>query len=220
MTRNAVILFSIVFVIGIGLLFGSFKLQDAHNAFLEDAEPVNVTISEIITNGEGEDATHYVYVDYTYEGVEYQHIPLWYNSDMYVGMQKNVFCNTKNPTKLEEKHSVEAITFRAFGIISVVISGIPLMVAVIKAVKNKKFKESHVLLMTNLDEIEVITKYSDSGECPVKFHCSYVDEMGKIHKFTSLEMWDAPFYRVGDKIKVYIEPNNYKKYIMDIENKR
>ena len=118
--------------------------------------------------------------------------------------------------KVARPGSIEVMTLRGFGIILTLIGSLPLIGSIIKAYKKKKFRDTHVLILATLDEIEVVTKYGNSGECPVCFRCSYVDENGKSYKFRSDDMWNAPNYRVGEKIKIYAEPDNYKHYIMDL----
>ncbi|MGN0375276.1 MAG: DUF3592 domain-containing protein [Butyrivibrio sp.] len=90
------IIFSGIFTIMKGLSF--YSKPD------EGYETITAVIADIKVTKSGDDYTHDVYVNYAYNGMEYNNVPLnYYSSTMYVGEEIEIYCNKDNPSQIKGK---------------------------------------------------------------------------------------------------------------------
>lgn len=140
------VFFLLFSAIGIFLFFFSFHLRKEDKAFFERAVPVAVTVSEVKVeekkDSEGNvKKVRKVYVDYEYEGREYQDIYLCnYEAGMEEGKPVDAFCDPENPNDVEVYYDVDQ-HYNEMVIISLffaVVGALPIVLFTISALRRKE----------------------------------------------------------------------------------
>ena len=97
--------------------------------------------------------------------------------------------------------------------------GLPFLAVAIRRRKqmNRVLKEGHYI---TAEVCEVTRNYGVrvNNRYPFLIRCRYDDGMGNVHIFKSRNIFYVPdTLQVGCPVKVYVDPNNYKYYYMDID---
>ena len=97
--------------------------------------------------------------------------------------------------------------------------GLPFLVVAIRRRKqmNRVLKEGHYIMA---EVCEVTRNYGVrvNNRYPFLIRCRYDDGRGNVHIFKSRNIFYVPdTLQVGCPVKVYVDPNNYKHYYMDID---
>ncbi|WP_348704010.1 DUF3592 domain-containing protein [uncultured Neptuniibacter sp.] len=112
--------------------------------------------------------------------------------------------------------------------ISAVLGGIGLVFNIVGAVilvmmsdKTKllaKLKVSGIGVQATIESVHLNQSLQLNGKNPFQVHAKWIDpDSGKEHLFKSINMWFDPSEQLIDSyITVFIEPNNPKRYAMDI----
>lgn len=219
-------LFSGIFaVIGIVLLISAAMIFISDRKFMSEAEEVNGVIDTIESYRDSDgDTNHRVYVNYTYNGQQYNNVRInYYSSGMYEGKDITLYCDPKNPQRVVVQGAdiFAFVIFLGMGILFLCMGIIPIVGSVRGRAKKKKVRDTGRVLYATVDEIDYNTSYTFNGRHPYVIYCSYRDDYKDIeYRFKSENLWvnPEPVVEVGSMIKVYVEENNYKNYYVDAES--
>ena len=94
----------IFFVVGMSLLISGIGVLRSTQKFLNRAEVIEGTISDIQVRYDSDgDAHHSVFVRYTYEGQEYETGLSEYSSSMHIGQSIRLYVDPRNPYSVRSK---------------------------------------------------------------------------------------------------------------------
>jgi len=147
---------SSVFLILFGIVFAAAGLFMSLSSGGDYAD-VQATITEIETEGTGEDTVYTVYVDYTVDGVDYTHVALnGYSSDMREGDIIEVKYDLNDPASARIKGlGIFTLIFVAAGLLAV-------FFGVLNIVRTSRLKLSDVGVITRTDASKFTQEQVDS----------------------------------------------------------
>lgn len=213
-----IVVMCMVLLIFIGALV--FLLVDTIG-FAPDAERVNGEISYVI-NDEGDQS---IFVNFDYNGTTYKDILLDKNAgwNFYEGKELPLYVNS------EDVSDVRVAKFRwnavPFLILFLVVGIFPILIIIFNTSFNldkrrKKFMNDGKKIMAMVDEAVITSRIVSYGKRASCLKCSYKDSLtGKEYSFKSHRVWDNGSLNtlVGDYIAVYVMPDDYSRYYVDIE---
>ncbi len=168
---------------------------------------------------------HHVYVSYFYEGEEYSHVKYnrW-NSGMREGQIIGVMINPNNPTKFYTGNfgTIFGLSFGGFGLVFGLIGAIPLIIIHKKRKAEEKLRSTGISYWGTIVNVWQNRSVSYNGRHPYKLDVKYEDEsiITTNRFFTSKNVWfqDNPDSYIGKQIRIFVDPNNMDKYLVDIES--
>ena len=92
-------------VIGIVLVLIGIKVQIDNTNFLKTAQMTEAIITDITTDGFGEDESHIVSIEYNVDGITYHEKLGEYDSGMYINQRIEIYYNSENPSECKGKSS-------------------------------------------------------------------------------------------------------------------
>lgn len=215
-------IFGIVFII-----IGIIALIDGTN-FKERAVEVTGEIADIQTyyeyvNGDRK-RRHDVYVDYTYDGIEYEDVLLGeYNAGMNMGEDITLLCDPDNPGDIRTGTGTVMfpIIFLAMGGVFLLLGILFLVFGAKKKARKKQLLAEGRVLQAVVENIDLNTSYRVNGRHPYVIYCTYTDESnGTIYRFKSDNIWNNPeiLFPIGSSIRVYVDRNDFSRYYVDAEH--
>ena len=212
-------------ILGIGFLVGGFILTKNLNAFMERAIAVDGVITEIVYDNVNENSSDDVFVSYEYDGQMYDHVQLnYYSSGMYEGKELTLYVDPDSPRKIETaegNRTLLIVVFAVGGFLTIV--GIPtILTSYLRKLKNNKLAETGQHIYGTIESIERDTSVTVNGRHPFRVYCNYKNPAdGMTYKFKSDCLYFNPndSYKVGDSVDVFVNPDNYKKYYVEIIDK-
>ena len=212
-------------VLGIfSLIMGVSKLASngASKANTEQITAEITTISEQ-KNSKGE-LSHFVFVDYKYDGVEYKDVSLGvYTATMQEGKLIDILVNPKEPTdiKITSQDTIDAVAGIFMGVIFALVGIVPLIFIYKGKQRVKNLIETGYYIYALVDRVEKNYGYSRNRRHPYVAYCTHEDEeTGRKYKFRSPNMWKNPYpvIQEGTRLKVYVNRQNYSNYYVDIDS--
>lgn len=217
-------LFFIIFALaGIGMLVGGIIFMQKSRRFQAIAVEVTGTVVNIETSrSSGGDIRHSVQVSYDYNGQAYEHVRLgFYNSSMYEGMDIPLMIDPDNPRHVASKTG-DTFGFSlllGMGALFAAVGLIPLIGMTVSSRKGKKLLRDGKMLHATVEEIGLNTSISYNGRHPHFIICSYYDSYRDVtYRFKSKNILQLPPYSPGDQIEVYVDPEDYSKYVVNTDN--
>lgn len=219
------------FVLGlfgvIGLVFviaGIFWIVSVNNFKKIAVETVaEITTIDTYRDSDG-DRHHTVYVDYSYDGTSYDHVSLgFYSSNMYEGKEIELLLDPNNPRKISAKDEgyFGGIIFIIMGTVFGGVGLISLISSIKRNSKKKKLLEQGYYVVAIVESIDVNTSYTVNGRHPYLIYCVYQDPYsGMLYRFKSENLWTNPesVIQPGYGITVYVMPNDFSTYYVDVES--
>lgn len=215
----------LIFLI-VGALFagvGLFVWNDTNN-FINNALETEATIERIDERYHGDGDTDYdVYVSYFVDGKSYYEELNSYNSSMREGKNITIYYNPDDPSEIMSNDG------SIIGIIFMVIGGIAVLITLIFFINDFKKKRKGKMIMSyghlidaNIDDVFQNPRVRVNGVSPFVIQASTVGPDGATYVFKSGDIYDDTPNLIASnniqKIKVYVNPSNYKEYVMDIES--
>lgn len=219
-------LFSIVFAfVGAVFLAGAVMVYVSDQKFMAEAEEIMGVVDTIESyRGSDHDMHHRVYVNYTYNGQQYNRVQIgFYSSSMYEGKEIALYCDPQHPERVVVQGSdiIAAAIFAVLGIIFFGVGMTLIISSIRRKARKKKVRENGRALYATVDEINRSRNVTVNGRHPYVVFCSYRDDYKDItYRFKSDYLWvnPEPVITVGSTIKVYVEADNYKNYYVDAES--
>lgn len=217
------LIFGIFFIVGIAaILLGIFLFGKVFN-YSNTIDTVG-TITKITSNRDYDGDTIYeVSISYSIDGKAYESKINGCPRDCHVGKQIDIYYDKDNPNRIGVKSlDMVFLIFPGLGIIFVIIGGRGIL-GIVNAKKSlKRLKESGQLIYADYVETILNTSYKVNGRSPYKIICEWVDPTdGNYYKFKSKNIWTNPENIIEQKnitkFPVYINNNNKKKYVVDID---
>lgn len=222
--KNATPLF--IFLIfglaGVAMLIGGFLLMRSSIRFQNIAVEVTGTISDIESRrGSDGDVSHSTFVSYSYNGRDYDNIPLgYYNSGMHVGKDILLLVDPGAPTHIASKSgdTFAYVMLLAIGLLFLLLGFIPTTGMLKNSIKGKKLMQTGQLLQATVDRIDQNYSVSYNRRHPYLIYCTYYDAYKDVtYRFKSRNVMVEPGYAPGDPIEVYVDPDDYSKYVVNTD---
>ncbi len=216
------ILFLIFGLAGIAMLIGGFLFMRSSMRFQSIAVEVTGTISNIESQRSSDgDIRHRTFVDYSYNGENFEDMPLrYYNSGMYVGKDIPLLVDPGDPGHISSKSgdTFGYILLLGMGIVFTLTGLIPLTVILNGSIKGKKLMQTGKLLQATVDHIDLNQSVTYNRRHPYLIYCTYYDAYKDVtYRFKSKNIMQDPGYAPGDPIEVYVDPDDYSKYVVNAE---
>lgn len=180
-------------------------------------------ITRISLSGSSENDSNKVYVSYVAEGNEYESTLSGYSSSFYEGKEIEIYYDKDNPNKIGMKSlDLLFLIFPGLGLISLII-GVTGISAKARGKKSeRRLKENGELIYADYVETIINTSYSVNGRYPYKIICEWTNPVdSEEYMFKSKNIWSNPEDIIEEKnikqFPVYIDKNNKKKYLVDID---
>ncbi len=216
------IVFLIFGLAGVGMLIGGFLFMRNSLHFQSIAVEVTGTISNIESWRDSDgDTSHKTFVSYSYEGQEYENMPLgYYNSGMYVGKDISLLVDPANPAHIASRsgNTFGYVMLLAMGLLFLLVGVIPLTTMLLGSIKGKKLMQTGKLLQAMVDHIDLNRSVTYNGRHPYLIYCTYYDAYRDVtYRFKSRNVMVDPGYAPGDTIEVYVDPEDYSKYAVNTD---
>ena len=214
----------IIFTI-IGALFILIGLTLVGNVLnYENKENTVGIITEISTHrGINDNIDYRVYVSYNVDGRTYESELSGYSSSFYKGKEINIYYDKSNSTKIGMRSlDLLFLMFPGFGLIFFAIGGTGLLIKSRNKKLEKSLKENGDAIYADYVETIVNNSYSVNGIHPYRIICEWSNPLdNKKYIFKSKNIWINPediiIERDIQQFPVYINRDNMKKYVVDID---
>lgn len=210
------VLGTIAIVCAIGIV-----IRDVY--FIKKAIEVEATVAEckVEYNGSGSSRSRdvAVYVDYIYNGKEYNHVLVEQRKEK--EHKKNsvitIYINPSSPS--------EPLTDSSFLVwIKIIVCGMVFFsIGILILVLERKSKRQKEFLMENgitvYAKLRNIYKKNKNADSPLVLRCTYCDENNRDHTYVSEGAYNdlTKCFCEGEMIEVKVMPNDYSKYYIDLE---
>ena len=205
----------IIFVIGSAVQFGKYKIK-------ETGIPVQAEVVKVSKHYYDSNKRSYydAYITYECEGKEYSEVKLGYfDSTIYRGKKFTIYCIPDHPKYFitERTSDYYLIILIILGAILTVAGAIIMLVMRVRDTKRKNFLSNGRTISATVSYIEQDV-YRDIDYYII--HCCYKDNYSNtIYYYESNKLLNDPSekYPIGSRVEVIVDPNDYNKYIMDVE---
>ncbi len=215
----------IFFAVGLLILTVGIFLLVSTNRFLKTAVETTATITYIDSRIDSDgDTNHTVTVEFKVKGEKYGGTLNYYSSSMYVGKKEQIYYDPSNPNNFKAKGSRVLIYITPIiGFVFILIGGGVFASLVRKEKKRKKLLSYNYVIQANIVGINLDTSLSVNGRNPYRLEANYINPNdGKIYSYRSEEFWIdiTPILTQMQitTIPVYVNPNNYAEYYVDVSN--
>lgn len=164
-----------------------------------------------------------VLVSYEVNGQQYRTSLDSYSSSYYEGKEITIYYDKNDPSKIMD--NTPKILMYVFGGIGIAFLSVAVIINLFK-LRNKRMKknlrETGNIVNAKYISCYMNTNYTVNNKHPYKIVCEWVNNIdNKVYRFKSKNIWVNPEkYIVKNNIKsfrVYIDPNNLKKYYVDVD---
>lgn len=217
------IVFIIFFVMGLLFFIGGLFLFSMLYIKESDRRYVNATIVDIESYRDDDgDLRHVVTVDYYVEGNRYENSLGYYNANMRVGDEVEIYYSIKDPklTGVEGREYVNLI-LPGFGVIFLLVGSVGLIKDIINKNKRKKLIESGMQIYAQFDGVGTNISVAVNGVNPYVILCKWLNPRdNKEYLFKSDDIWFDPSDIIRSRnitiFKVYINLDKPSEYVVDI----
>lgn len=217
--------FSIFGIVGLSVLIGGIFWTISGLKFKKNAVSIPAVITDIESYRDSDgDTNHHVYVSFSYEGEQYNNIPLnEYSSSMYIGKEISLLCDPSHPGRVQTNFSIYfgSGMLLFMGTVFFLVGFIPLTCSFTGKARKKKLLSSGHFLDATVEQITLNTSYRVNGQSPYVLYCTYHDDYKDItYRFKSENLWTNPesLFPTGSIVRVYVNPTDYSKYYVDVES--
>lgn len=217
-----VLIFLVFGLVGVGLIIGGFVYMSNSLRFQSIAVEVSGTITSITTRVDSDGDTHHsVLVSYNYGSQNFDNVHLsFYSSNMYEGKEIPLLVDPDNPRHMTSKFgdTFGYMMLLGMGLIFSLTGFIPLTVMWSRFRRDKRLMENGKLLQATVECIDLNHSVTYNGRHPYLIFCTYWDAYQDVtYRFKSKNLMQEPGYAPGDSIKVYVNPQDYSKYVVYVE---
>lgn len=215
----------VFFTIGILIIAGGIYLKVTFDSFVKTAVKTEATITHIDYHRDSDgDIKHTVLVAFIVDNKEYTGALNYYDSSMYIGKKESIYYDPANPNHFKgAENSVGTWVLLVMGIVFSIIGGSFLFFVIRKNKKRKKVLSYNYVIHANIVGFNLNTSLSVNGRHPYRLDATYINPSdGKIYSYNSEAIWTdlTPILnsRQITTIPVYVNPNNFAEYYMDISS--
>ena len=183
------------------------------------------TITSITSHRDSDgDTSHTVYVTYNVGGNTYESRLNSYSSTFYEGKTIDIYYDQNNPNKIGVKSlDLLCLIFPGIGLIFLIIGISGLIVKKKKSNLEKRLKMSGTTIYATYVETIMNTSYRVNGRSPYNVICEWNNPAdNQKYIFKSKDIWYNPANTIAERniqqFPVYVDPNNMKKYAVDIDS--
>lgn len=210
----------------IGLIFLIVGIFISFNTFnYSNKVDISGVISRIETRRDSDgDTDHDVYVSYRINGTSYESRLNGYSSSYYEGKTIEIYYDKDDPNKIGNKSlDLVFLVFPGIGLLFFLIGGTGLLVKAKRGSLAKKLKINGTVVYATYTETVYNSSYHVNGKSPYNIICVWDNPAdGNKYIFKSDNIWVNPENIIMEKniqtIPVYIDPNNLKKYYVDVDS--
>lgn len=212
----------LIFLI-VGIIIGAVGSN-----FAENADEVMALITEIDVEWDADgDIHHKVFVDYSYNGQDYQYVHLdYYSSSMFEGDEIEILVSRENPRKISSAKGtmVMVIIFASLGLAFTIGAMIPFILMIRNKAKRTELMKNGRPIYATVEKIGQNNHIEVNGKNPHIVYCVYEDiYSGVVYRFKSKNIWTDPnpVIQPGSTVTVYVggpNPEDYSKYYVDVES--
>ena len=210
---------------GIGLIFTIVGIFVSINIFnYENKIDTTGTITRITTSRDSDgDTSHIVYVSYNVRGSYYESKLNSYSSTFYEGKTIDIYYDQNDPNKIGVKSlDLVFLIFPGIGLLFLVIGSSGLIIMKKKSSLEKRLKISGTTIYATYVETVMNTSYRVNGRSPYNIICEWINPAdNQKYIFKSKNIWYNPSNTIAERniqqFPVYIDPNNMKKYAVDVD---
>lgn len=207
----------IFLVIGVFISFNTFNYSNKVD--------ISGVISRIETKRDSDGDTDLdVYVSYRVNGTSYESRLNGYSSSYYEGKTIEIYYDKDDPNKIGNKSlDLVFLVFPGIGLIFFLIGGTGLFLKAKRGSQTKKLKINGTVVYATYTETVYNSSYQVNGRSPYNIICEWNNPTdGNKYIFKSDNIWVNPENIIKEKnietIPVYIDPNNLKKYYVDVDS--
>ena len=216
--------YSMIFlVLGIIALLAAIivVIRDIH--FVSNAVELKATVAECKvdynTKGSRRSKDVAVYVDYEYNGREYNHVLVEQRKEREhkKGSTIKIYVNPKEPREPLADTSVKIrIKLLFCGGVLFAAGAFSMWLDVRSERKKREIKENGITVYANITRV---CKANKSMNSPMEIRCRYEDEEGRDYTYVSESAYNdlARYFYEGELIEVKVKPDDYTKYYIDLE---
>lgn len=206
-------------MIGAGIFLIIKGLKFKSNA----VEITGEVVAREVSGRVGDDRDVDVYVAFEYNGKKYDYVRLSEEPRKYEGEKITLYIDPEDPTNVKTSTvPVAGILLIPFGAV-VMLFGFMDISRMIKKGKttDKSIIKNGIRITAKIDYIGYDSRIRVNGRTPRMLKCSYTDETtGRLYAFSSESVFDNldSYYKPGDPVFVYVMPEDYNKYSVDIDS--
>lgn len=225
MNKVLKILGGLFFTIGIFFVGAGIFVKISYDNFLKTAVKTTATITSIGASHDNDgDVNHSVIVEFVVDGKTYSGELNYYSSSMRIGREETIYYNPENPNDFRSKGGSFLIWLFIF--IGGLFAGIGIILIIVMIVQSKKKKRVlsyNYVIQASIVGFSLDTSTSVNGRCPYRLDATYISPIdGKLYTYKSDQLWAdlTPILeqRQITTIPVYVNPNNYAEYYVDISS--
>ncbi len=168
---------------------------------------------------------HTVYVTYIIDGKTYLAKLNSYSSSYYEGKHITVLVDPNNYYSAMDKsmRNFIPVTFSSIGSVFLIIGLIGYVVVVSKQNKIERLRMSGSTIVADYEGTRMNYAYSVNGRHPYNVYCTWIDpNTQRKYYFKSENVWTDITHEIEgrhiDKFRVFVNPNNFNEYLVDIDN--
>ena len=220
--------FVLAFIFGgfglIGLLVMILLIQSMINSRIENKVYVTGIITNIDSSYNSNHDDYDVYVKYEVDGEFVISKMNYYSSSMSQGDKIEIYYDKNNPNIISSNLSDNLFLLGIILCSLIPLIGIIVIIFIVKSkVKKHKLIKSGNQVSAEFVDVIVNKSYTVNGRHPFKIICKWINPNDNMeYEFKSENVWYDPYNFILDnditEFKVYIDPNNHKKYYVDISN--
>ena len=213
-------MFIFVIIIGLSIIIGGVLLSETNKKYSEQTTAI-ITDIDIRPRPDGK-IRRYVYVKYEVNGVEYDGLSNYWDRGMSRGDEIIIHYNPQKPSEFQAEVSAWAILIMSImGLIFVGI-GTGFLISQMKQNKKKKYLLDHGIKITATIRDIVPGNIKVNNRRSSRIISDFTDKStGASYLFESGNIWvNIPANKNQSKpqtISVYVDPNDYTMYYLDIE---
>lgn len=219
-----VVMGMIFFLVGLGLVFGGVKYTISTKEKISESEVIMGEITEIHTwyDSDG-DSHHDVFVEYEYDGKEYDRELNSYSSSMYEGKEIELYVRPDAPGDATAVSMANFGSYMLLGMGAIfAIVGFFIMRTGVKGLTGssvRRLKKNGKAVYATVTNAYLDMSTEVNGRSPYWLECKYEDTYtGNTYLFRSENLWEMPDPYIGQQILVYVDVKDWKKYHVDMDS--
>lgn len=221
-TNNFMVMFGSIFLIvglitvlsGIGMFvsFLSFKSTAA------ETQAVITDIETIKTRNNGKTKISYsVFIEYTFEGVQYDNMLGYYSSGMHKGQVVKIYVDPESPTNIRSNSLLAEILMIVMGLPFAIVGMCFVISSIRKTATKKRLLLEGEQMSGTITLVAMDRSLRINGKHPYKAEVEVIDPMtGEKYLYSSEGIMQDITWLTGESVTVYVDAADRSRYYVDI----